>query len=119
MVTLPSPITFFTALRTLFEASTSSICFNIKTADKFDLSRQGVAEFDLDRCVGCGQCYIVCQDAGGQCIDWDYEKRRPVQDEKRCLSCMVCSFICPVSCPPLITYKEVKNKKPVIPSVSK
>ncbi len=92
---------------------------NIKTADKFDLSRQGVAEFDLDRCIGCGQCYIVCQDAGGQCIDWDYEKRRPVQDEKRCLSCMICSFICPVSCPPLITYKEVKNKKPVIPPVSK
>jgi dihydropyrimidine dehydrogenase (NAD+) subunit PreA len=92
---------------------------NIKPTDKFDLSRQGVAEYDLDRCVGCGQCYTVCQDAGGQCVEWDYEKRRPVQDEKRCLSCMICSFICPVSNPPLITYREVKNKKPVIPPVSK
>lgn len=91
---------------------------NIKSTDKFDVSMQGVAEYDLDRCVGCGQCYIVCRDAGGQCIDWDYEKRRPVQDEERCLSCMVCSFICPVSDPPLITYKEVKNKKPVIPPES-
>jgi len=41
---------------------------NIKTTDKFNLSRQGIAEYDLDRCIGCGQCYIVCQDAGGQCL---------------------------------------------------
>ncbi|MFC2061558.1 NAD-dependent dihydropyrimidine dehydrogenase subunit PreA [Elusimicrobiota bacterium] len=92
---------------------------NIKTTDKFNLSRQGIAEYDLERCIGCGQCYIVCKDAGGQCIEWDYDKRRPVPDEKRCLSCMICSFICPISDPPLITYKEVKNKKPVIPEVSK
>jgi len=91
---------------------------NIRPTKSFDLSKQGVGEYDLDRCVGCGQCYIVCQDAGGQCIDWDYEKRRPVHDEEKCLGCMICSFICPVSDPPLITYKEVKNKKPVIPPVS-
>jgi len=91
---------------------------NIKPTESFDLSRQGVGEYDLERCVGCGQCYIVCRDAGGQCIDWDYEKRRPVHDEEKCLGCMICSFICPVSAPPLITYKEVKNKKPVIPPVS-
>ena len=91
---------------------------NIQPTDRFDLSRQGVGEYDLDRCVGCGQCYIVCQDAGGQCIDWDYDKRRPVHDEEKCLGCMICSFICPVSDPPLISYREVKNKKPVIPPVS-
>lgn len=91
---------------------------NIHPTDKFDLSKQGIAEYDLDRCIGCGQCYTVCQDAGGQCIEWDYKKRRPIQDEKMCLSCMICSFICPVSDPPLITYKKVKNKKPVIPPVS-
>lgn len=92
---------------------------NIKTTDKFNLSRQGIAEYDLDRCIGCGQCYIVCQDAGGQCLEWNGKKRRPVQDEEKCLGCMICSFICPVSDLPMITYKEVKNKKPVIPPVSK
>ncbi|MFH1957825.1 MAG: NAD-dependent dihydropyrimidine dehydrogenase subunit PreA [bacterium] len=92
---------------------------NIHPTDAFDLKRQGIAEYDLDRCIGCGQCYIVCQDAGGQCLEWDGEKRRPVQDEKKCVSCMICSFICPVSDPPMIKYKEVKNKKPVIPPVSK
>ncbi|MBU4128692.1 4Fe-4S binding protein, partial [bacterium] len=65
------------------------------------------------------QCYIVRQDAGGQSLEWDSEKRRPVQDEEKCLSCMICSFICPVANPPMITYKEVKDKKQVIPPVSK
>ncbi len=91
---------------------------NIQPTDAFDLERQGIAEYDLDRCIGCGQCYIVCQDAGGQCIEWDDEKRRPKLDEERCLSCMICSFVCPVDNPPMITYKYVKNKKEVIPPVS-
>jgi dihydropyrimidine dehydrogenase (NAD+) subunit PreA len=84
----------------------------------FDLSRQGIANYDLKRCIGCGQCHIVCQDAGGQCLSWDAENRRPVMDEKKCLSCMVCSFICPIADPPLITYKEVPNKPEILPPVS-
>ncbi|NCA82079.1 MAG: NAD-dependent dihydropyrimidine dehydrogenase subunit PreA [Opitutae bacterium] len=71
----------------------------------FDLTRQGVAQYDLDRCVGCGQCYTVCKDAGGWALEWDAKKRRPVLDEKKCLSCMVCSFACPVD--GLITFKEM------------
>jgi len=90
---------------------------NIHPTDAFDLSRQGAVEYDLERCVGCGQCYIVCQDAGGQGLGWDGEKRRPVPDDDNCLTCMICSFICPVD--GLITYKEIKDKKPVVPSVSK
>ncbi len=88
---------------------------NIVPTDEFDLSRQGVAQYDLDRCVGCGQCYIVCQDAAGQCLSWDDANRRPVMDEGKCLSCMICSFVCPIGDPPLINYKEVKNKPEVIP----
>jgi len=78
----------------------------LTTPNRFDLSRQGYADFDLSRCVGCGQCHLVCHDAGGQCLAWDSANRRPVQDTPRCLSCMVCSFVCPVSTPPLITYRE-------------
>ncbi len=92
---------------------------NLVTTDQFDLSRQGVAQYDLDRCVGCGQCYIVCHDAGGQCLSWNDADRRPVMDERRCLSCMVCSFVCPVSQPPLITYREVPNKPEIRPPVSR
>ncbi len=80
---------------------------NLCDAGEFDLQRQGVVQYDLDRCIGCGQCYIVCRDAGGQCIEWDKPERRPRLIEDKCLSCMVCSFICPVN--NLITYKEMPS----------
>ncbi|HOW96180.1 MAG TPA: NAD-dependent dihydropyrimidine dehydrogenase subunit PreA [Kiritimatiellia bacterium] len=78
---------------------------NVHATHDFDLARQGIARYDLDRCVGCGQCYVVCRDAGGWALDWDAKKRRPALDEKKCLSCMVCSFACPVD--GLITFKEM------------
>ncbi len=77
----------------------------ITETGEFDLSRQGVARYDMDRCVGCGQCYIVCHDAGGQALGWDKENRRPILPEEKCLSCMVCSFVCPVH--GMITFKEM------------
>ncbi len=69
----------------------------------FDLDRQGVVEYNLDKCVGCGQCLNVCNDAGGQALKWDDKTRRPELIEDKCLSCMLCSFVCPVS--GLIKYK--------------
>jgi dihydropyrimidine dehydrogenase (NAD+) subunit PreA len=78
---------------------------NLKTTDHFDLERQGITQYDLDKCVGCGQCYIVCTDAAGQAIQWDADTRRPQLVEEKCLSCMLCSFVCPV--PGLISFKEM------------
>ena len=78
---------------------------NLKTTDKFDLKRQGRAEYDLTNCVGCGQCYTVCRDAAGFALEWDQEKRRPILNEDKCLSCMICSFVCPVS--GIISYTEM------------
>ena len=62
------------------------------------------AAYDLARCVGCGQCYIICQDAGSQCLRWDEEKRQPITDSQTCFGCMICSFVCPVD--ELIAYQE-------------
>ena len=78
---------------------------NLKTTDHFDLNRQGIAQYDLDKCVGCGQCYTVCTDAAGQAIEWEAVERRPKLMEEKCLSCMLCSFVCPV--PGLISFKEM------------
>jgi dihydropyrimidine dehydrogenase (NAD+) subunit PreA len=78
---------------------------SLHETDSFDLSRQGIARYDLDRCVGCGQCHVVCRDAGGQALGWDARRRRPVLDEDGCLSCMVCSFVCPVQ--GLIRFREM------------
>jgi dihydropyrimidine dehydrogenase (NAD+) subunit PreA len=78
---------------------------NLDTTDKFDLKRQGITQYDLNRCVGCGQCYIVCKDAAGQALEWDEKARLPRLIEDKCLSCMICSFVCPV--PGLISFKEM------------
>lgn len=78
---------------------------NLTTTDKFDLKRQGIASYNLDKCVGCGQCYIICRHAAGQALEWDSENRRPNLVEEKCLSCMICSFVCPI--PGLITFKEM------------
>jgi Fe-S-cluster-containing hydrogenase component 2 len=47
----------------------------------------------------------VCRDAGGQALEWDEAARRPKLIEDKCLSCMICGFICPV--PGLISHKEM------------
>ena len=78
---------------------------NLHETEAFDLKRQGIAQYDMDRCIGCGQCYIVCRDAGGQAIEWEAETRRPNLIEDKCLSCMLCKFVCPV--PELISFKEM------------
>ncbi len=80
---------------------------NLQTTERFDLDRQGISQYDLDKCIGCGQCYIVCKDAAAQALEWDRENRRPKLIEDKCLSCMICSFVCPV--PGLITYKEMPH----------
>ena len=78
---------------------------NLHETDQFELDRQGITQYDLDRCIGCGQCLIVCNDAAGQAIEWDSGTRRPHLIEDKCLSCMLCSFVCPV--PGLISFKEM------------
>ena len=78
---------------------------NLHETDAFDLKRQGIVQYDLDRCIGCGQCYTVCNDAGGQAVKWNSKERRPEHIEDKCLSCMICSFVCPVA--NLITFKEM------------
>jgi dihydropyrimidine dehydrogenase (NAD+) subunit PreA len=78
---------------------------NLHETEAFDLERQGITQYDLEKCIGCGQCYIVCQDAAGQAIEWDAASRRPKLIEDKCLSCMLCKFVCPV--PDLISYKEM------------
>jgi len=78
---------------------------NLFETEAFELDRQGIAQYDLDRCIGCGQCYIVCTDAGGQALEWNAERRSPTLIEEKCLSCMLCKFVCPV--PDLIGFKEM------------
>jgi len=50
--------------------------------------------FDLDRCNGCGRCYISCMDGGHQAIEFDPETRRPGLIGSKCVGCHLCKLVC-------------------------
>ncbi len=53
-------------------------------------------QFDYDKCVNCGRCYISCYDGGHQAIVWDEEKRQPSCNKDKCVGCLLCGHVCPV-----------------------
>lgn len=76
---------------------------------EFNTRHQVISEIDQDKCIGCGQCYISCQDGANQAIKFDLEKRKASVDEERCVGCTLCRLVCPVwDC---IKTKEVDTSK--------
>lgn len=63
--------------------------------ERLDFTYRVIAEIDKDKCIRCGLCYLVCEDAGYQAIDLD-EERWPVVDEDKCDGCSLCFHACPV-----------------------
>ena len=51
--------------------------------------------FDLERCNGCGRCYVSCMDGGHQAISFDTETQRPKLNAKHCVGCHLCKIVCP------------------------
>lgn len=73
----------------------------------FETRFQVVSMINEEKCIGCGQCYISCQDGANQAIKFDSELRRASVDETRCVGCLLCKHVCPVwDC---ISYKEVDS----------
>ena len=52
-------------------------------------------KFHLDKCNGCGRCYISCLDGGHQAITMN-DKNRPVLNGKKCVGCHLCVLVCPI-----------------------
>ncbi|WP_051656689.1 NAD-dependent dihydropyrimidine dehydrogenase subunit PreA [Butyrivibrio sp. AE3004] len=50
--------------------------------------------FDTAKCIGCGRCYISCQDGGHQAIR--FENRIPKLDGSKCVGCHLCHLVCPM-----------------------
>jgi dihydropyrimidine dehydrogenase (NAD+) subunit PreA len=94
-----------------------------KLVDPADLdhSTEAVSVIDAERCVGCGQCYIACQDAGNQAISFGTvgtvgtvgADRRPIVDEERCVGCLMCRHVCPVD--DCVTHKIRPRDMDVVP----
>ncbi len=74
-----------------------------------DLNYETIAKIDADKCIGCYDCVVACQDGAHQCIfpAQDGKKRVPVIDESECVGCNLCEIVCPV--PGCITMEEVDN----------
>ena len=74
-----------------------------------DLDRDTIVypKIDLDRCIGCGRCYMSCQDGGHQAIAFDTDESLPTSGEKerrlsqprivgtKCVGCHLCRLVCP------------------------
>jgi dihydropyrimidine dehydrogenase (NAD+) subunit PreA len=55
-----------------------------------------ISKVDPDKCIGCGLCYIVCQDGANQAMQFDSEKRKAESNKERCVGCLLCKHVCPV-----------------------
>lgn len=85
---------------------------NIIPAEELNRDFKVLPNFDDEKCIGCGRCYISCYDGAHQAIDWNEEKRRPELNDN-CVGCHLCLNVCPVQgciSPGEIKWKEGRNQ---------
>ena len=68
---------------------------NIIPAENLDRDYVVYPEFDTDKCIGCGRCYVSCFDGAHQAISFG-EDRKPTCDHDKCVGCHLCVLVCPV-----------------------
>ena len=75
-----------------------------------DLDRETIVypKIDRDKCIGCGRCYVSCQDGGHQAIAFDTETRQPRIVGTKCVGCHLCRLVCPTSA--IGTTKRINKK---------
>lgn len=61
---------------------------------ELDRETKSFPKWNRDLCIGCGRCFIACQDAGHQAIAFD-TNRKPTLIGKNCVGCHLCRLVCP------------------------
>ena len=72
-------------------------------------------KINLERCIGCGRCYVSCRDGGHQAVDFDSDTHRPRIIGTKCVGCHLCRLVCPTDAIGLT--KRVKVKLSVVKGV--
>lgn len=69
---------------------------NVVPTSQLDRDYKVYPKIDWDKCIGCGRCFISCQDGAHQAMGGDDEKRLPTFDKSKCVGCQLCALVCPV-----------------------
>ena len=66
----------------------------IVTASEMDRGTLVFPKIDREKCIGCGRCFVSCQDGGHQAITFA-EDRKPRVNGTKCVGCLLCRLVCP------------------------
>jgi dihydropyrimidine dehydrogenase (NAD+) subunit PreA len=83
--------------------------------EELDLNYKIIASIDAKKCIGCGLCYVACNDGAHQSIAASprADGRTEVRIlEDQCVGCNLCSLVCPVA--GCISMKKVETGRPVV-----
>lgn len=81
---------------------------NIVPTDKLDRDSICYPRFDMNKCVGCGRCYLSCYDGGHQAIKINENTKKPVLIVDKCVGCQLCVTVCPAEA--AAPGKRIRNK---------
>ncbi|MGI6423658.1 MAG: NAD-dependent dihydropyrimidine dehydrogenase subunit PreA [Tepidanaerobacteraceae bacterium] len=68
---------------------------NIKRHNDLSRTYKLTSHVNEEKCIGCGKCFVACNDNGYKAITMS-EDRIAVVDKEKCDGCGLCSQICPV-----------------------
>ena len=67
---------------------------NFVPPSELDRETMVYPKIDRDVCIGCGRCYVSCQDGGHQAITFG-DDRMPQINGAKCVGCHLCRLVCP------------------------
>ena len=69
---------------------------NVSDWNRLNLNYVTKAEIDADRCIGCGRCFIACEDTSHQAIMRSPRAKNYQVKPEDCVGCNLCVAVCPV-----------------------